>query len=49
MKWGNIKVNEIISNPDGSLHLNAEELPEDTDYKSTKKVHWVSKDTPNVI
>lgn len=48
MKWGNIKVNEIITRPDGGLHLNAEELPGDTDFKSTKKVHWISKDTPNV-
>jgi len=48
MKWGNVRIVGIDTKPDGSLHLNVEDLPEDQDWKGTKKVNWISRDSPYV-
>ena len=48
MRWGNVRIVAIDKKEDGSLHLTAEDLPEDQDWKGTKKVNWISKDSPYV-
>ena len=45
MKWGNVKITEITKNENGSLKLFGEYLEEDKDFKSTKKVNWLSIDS----
>jgi len=45
MKWGNAKILSVVQKPDGSLHLEAEYLEEDKDFKTTKKLNWVAEDS----
>lgn len=42
MKWGNFKILEIVKNADESLTVQAEYLPENTDFKKTVKVNWIA-------
>jgi len=41
MNWGNFSVSSIDKNQDGSLSLKGLYLPDDKDFKSTKKVNWL--------
>ena len=41
----NVKITEITKNENGSLKLFGEYLEEDKDFKSTKKVNWLSIDS----
>lgn len=45
MKWGNAKIIKIVTNPDGSLFLEGELMEDDKDFKSTKKINWISEDS----
>ena len=45
MKWGNVKILKIDQKADGSLYLEGEIMEEDKDFKSTKKINWVSEDS----
>lgn len=43
MRWGNVKVLSVVKDEtSGAVHLTAEELPDDKDYKGTKKMNWIS-------
>jgi len=43
MKWGNVRVKSITTDAEtGKIHIVAEDLPNDKDYKGTKKMNWVS-------
>ena len=48
MKWGNAKILSIVAKEDG-LHLEAENLEDDKDFKSTKKLNWISEDSCLVL
>lgn len=49
MKWGNVKILSMEENQlTNGLKLTAEDLPDDKDYKGTKKITWLSKDSPLV-
>lgn len=45
MKWGNLKVLSI-DKKDTGLELTGEYLPDDKDFKKTKKINWLSRDQP---
>mmetsp|Transcript_35679 Transcript_35679/g.55530 ORF Transcript_35679/g.55530 Transcript_35679/m.55530 type:complete len:96 (+) Transcript_35679:122-409(+) len=45
MRWGNVLVNKVVNNGNG-IELTGEYLPDDKDFKSTKKLSWVSKNSP---
>ena len=47
-KWGNCKVTEIKQD-NGTLSLIGELLPEDKDFKSTKKITWLAYYAPLLI
>jgi len=46
MKWGNATVTSK-KEKDGKIHLEAKVDEADTDFKKTKKLHWVTKDKTN--
>lgn len=48
MRWGNVRITSIEKSESGQIHMTAEDLPEDQDWKGTKKVNWISKDSPYV-
>jgi len=41
MAWGNMKIVEKVENKDGSLTIRGELMPDDKDFKKTKKVSWL--------
>jgi glutamyl-tRNA synthetase len=45
MNWGNFKILTREVQPDGSYNLTAEFLPEDQDFKKTKKITWLADGT----
>lgn len=45
MKWGNARIVKIVENTDGSLYLEGELMEEDKDFKSTKKINWLSEES----
>lgn len=47
MKWANCLIDTITHNTH-HIHLTATLLPEDKDFKSTKKVTWLSNKSPLV-
>lgn len=49
MKWGNVKILSIEQNQlTNGIQLTAQDLPDDKDFKGTKKITWLAKDAPNV-
>lgn len=46
MKWANCMVTKVSAQEDGSVALEATLMAEDKDFKSTKKVNWLAKDSP---
>lgn len=46
MKWANCMVTKVTAQEDGSVSLEARLMEEDKDFKSTKKVNWLAKDSP---
>lgn len=44
MKWGNAKITEITKKENGGFQLVGEYLEDDKDFKSTKKINWLSED-----
>lgn len=45
MKWANCLI-DTVTHHDTHIHLTASLLPEDKDFKSTKKLNWVSNKSP---
>jgi hypothetical protein len=43
MKWGNVRI-VGIEQQDNGLRLIGEDLPDDKDYKETKKFTWLAKE-----
>lgn len=43
MNWGNVIILTKDVNPDGSFSLTGEYLPEDKDFKTTKKITWLAE------
>ena len=48
MKWSNCSITRVEPQLDGSIFLYAELLESDKDFKSTKKLNWISAKTPFV-
>ena len=46
MKWANCQVNKVVMREDGSVEMEGCLLAEDKDFKSTRKVNWLAKDSP---
>lgn len=42
MKWGNVRLTNVVVKEDGSIEITAEDLPDDKDYKGTKKINWLA-------
>ena len=49
MKFTNAIIKKIDISENGSVCIFAEALLEDKDFKSTKKINWLSIDSPLVI
>ena len=47
MKWGNIIIKDK-QEKDGQITMTAETLPDDKDFKKTKKITWVAKSKSNI-
>lgn len=45
MNWGNFQIHTKELQPDGSYLITAEYLPEDKDFKKTKKITWLANNT----
>jgi glutamyl-tRNA synthetase len=45
MNWGNFQIHTKEIQPDGSYLITAEYLPEDKDFKKTKKITWLANNT----
>ena len=45
MNWGNFQIHKKEIQPDGSYLITAEYLPEDKDFKKTKKITWLANNT----
>ena len=43
MNWGNVNILTKEINADGSFSLTGEYLPEDKDFKTTKKITWLAE------
>ena len=41
-------VTKVIKNDNDTFDLFGESLPDDKDYKKTKKIHWLAIDSPLV-
>ena len=48
MKWANCHIDSVSLLPDGNIELTGTMLPNDKDFKNTKKLNWVSNKTPLV-
>jgi len=44
LKWGNCKITAKKEGKNGKLSLTGELLPEDKDFKKTKKLTWIAED-----
>jgi glutamyl-tRNA synthetase len=44
MKWGNVKVTKKDTDSDGKITIHAENMPDDKDFKKTKKITWITAD-----
>jgi glutamyl-tRNA synthetase len=49
MNWGNVLIQTKEIQPDGSYVLTGEYLPEDKDFKTTKKITWLADGTNLII
>jgi glutamyl-tRNA synthetase len=49
MGFGNVMILSKEVQPDGSYHMTGEHLPEDKDFKTTKKVTWLAEGTNLII
>ena len=49
MNWGNFLIHKKQAQPDGSFAIEAEYLPEDQDFKKTKKVTWLANNTNLIV
>lgn len=49
MNWGNVMILSKEAQPDGSFNLTGKYLPEDKDFKTTKKITWLAEDSNLVI
>lgn len=49
MNWGNVLIQTKELQPDGSYSLTGEYLPDDKDFKTTKKITWLAEGTNLVI
>lgn len=49
MNWGNVLIHTKEQQPDGSYSLTGEYLPEDLDFKTTKKITWLADGTNLII
>lgn len=49
MNWGNMMINTKELQEDGSYLMTGEYLPDDKDFKTTKKVTWLAKDSNLLI
>lgn len=47
MRWGNVKI-VSKTEQDGQILFKGEELPDDKDFKTTKKYTWLAKEAPSV-
>lgn len=45
MKWGNVVINKVTKNEE-NIELEGEYLPDDKDFKSTKKLCWLDAKSP---
>ena len=44
MKWGNVRIVEVTKQETNNLCIHATDLPDDKDYKDTKKLTWLAKE-----
>jgi len=44
MKWGNATITKKDVDANGMISLEAEALPDDKDFKKTKKITWITAD-----
>ena len=49
MNWGNVMVLTKEQQADGSYHMTGEYLPEDLDFKTTKKITWLADGTNLIV
>lgn len=49
MNWGNVMILTKEEQPNGSYLLTGEYLPEDKDFKTTKKITWLAEGTNLII
>ena len=49
MRWGNCKITKIEKGEGEALLMEGELMPEDKDFKKTKKLNWISRDSPYVL
>jgi glutamyl-tRNA synthetase len=49
MNWGNVLIHTKEVQADGSYSLTGEYLPEDKDFKTTKKITWLAEGTNLII
>lgn len=49
MNWGNVLIKTKEVQPDGSYHMTGEYLPEDKDFKTTKKITWLAEGTNLIV
>ena len=49
MNWGNVLIQTKEVQPDGSYLLTGEYLPEDKDFKTTKKITWLAEGTNLIV
>ena len=49
MNWGNVLIQTKEIQPDGSYLLTGEYLPEDKDFKTTKKITWLAEGTNLIV
>ena len=49
MNWGNVQILTKEQQPDGSYHMTGNYLPEDLDFKTTKKITWLADGTNLIV
>jgi glutamyl-tRNA synthetase len=49
MNWGNVLIQTREVQPDGSYLMTGEYLPEDKDFKTTKKITWLAEGTNLIV
>lgn len=48
MRWGNAMI-KSLSESEAGIQIEAELMLDDKDFKSTKKINWLSSDSPNCM